>query len=161
MAGIEFFTRDYKEELVKGLKSGGEAVTAEGYKLHGYHFRASRNDDFQSTDVDPKPALENLLAEMHGENFLGPMHGEPITALFEYGPQDGHELLTNQILRQVEGQLDIEPTDSPVHPGLLEVVYRVRTDGNYFELDYRGGRDSRETISDIRRILEDEGFDVI
>lgn len=158
---IEFSARDYKEELIEGLKSGGEAVEAEGYKLHGYHFKTPRDDDYQSSGVNPEPALKNLLTEIHGENFLGPMQGEPIVALFEYGPEDSRELLINQILHQVDGQLDVEPTDSPVHPGLLEVSYRVRTDGNYFELDYRGGKDSRETISDIDRILEDEGFDVV
>jgi hypothetical protein len=83
-----------------------------------------------------------------------------VAPLFE-GDPDNYEIMVDQMLSHIEGGLDVEPQDSPVHPGLLDIVCKIRSDGNYFENTNRGGPDSDEYLKDIGEILQDEGFEVV
>lgn len=154
--------RDLVSDISDALTTASDAIEARGYERDyyivqmGYTVSESHDDD---PEIAFRNALDSLRQNKHDVSEY--FDGEVMADLFDPGDEDAFEAAVNEMYSLVTARLRICDTDpEEEREGLLHIIYRVDTHGDYFFLD-SGAPYTRFFGEEVKTILEDEGFDVV
>lgn len=159
-------------EMLEDMRTVARAIQNHGYKLYNYRFRPAGDDRPQAWDEDdPEPAFKEFLEKLQNPDEFYRETGhieagidrEVIGNLITNYTEDDWENAVNEILRQINGEIEMgEQERAERHPlhHEVDIVYRLNTHRNYFEIANLDGSKGEEFAKEVAVILQDKEFEV-
>jgi hypothetical protein len=145
------------------LRNARRAIEDHGYKFYRYRFHTDPPGLPVVDADDPEEGMARLIEEMrdYPGHFNIDMRGDIFANLFDRGTEDDMEDAVNWLYRQVRARVDMGEQEEPERHPLnreVDIVYRIDTRGDYFELYNYDGEKGRKFVAEVEEILEDEGY---